>query len=55
MWPDWKKVEVLLKSLPVNLQERDFYEGLGVDGRAILEYVSIQGIELIRFRVGIIG
>jgi hypothetical protein len=44
----------------LNLQERDLLEGLGVDGRTILEwilkkYVSIRGTGLIRLRIGIIG
>ena len=48
--------------LTENLQERDLWEGLGVDGRTILEqilkkyeYVSIQGTGLIWLRIGIIG
>ena len=44
----------------VNLQERDLWGGLGVDGRKILEwtlkrYVSMRVIGLIRLRIGIIG
>ena len=45
-----------------NLLERDLYEGLGVDGRKILQWiikrlvrVSIREIGLIRLRIGIIG
>ena len=44
----------------VNLQERELWEGLGVDGRTILErilkkYVSIRGIGLILLSIGIMG
>ena len=44
----------------INLQERDLWGGLGVDGRTILEWtlkrsVSIRVIVLIRLRIGIIG
>ena len=43
----------------LNLQERELWGGLGVDGRTILEWtlkrsVSIRGIGLIRLRIGII-
>ena len=45
--------------MELNLQERDLKGGLGVDGRSILEwilkkYVSIQGIGLIRLRIGLL-
>ena len=44
----------------VNLLDRDLQEGLGVDGRTILEWilkkwVSIRGIGLIRLRIKVIG
>ena len=40
--------------------KRDLYEGLGVDGRTILEWilmkwVSMRGIGLVHLRIGIIG
>ena len=46
--------------LQVYLQERVLEEGLGVDGRTILErtlkkYVSIRGIGLMRLRIAIMG
>ena len=42
------------------LRKRDLYEGLGVDGRTILEctlkkYVSMRGIGFIRLRTVVIG
>ena len=48
------------KILTGNLQERDIWGGLAVDGRTILEwtlkrYVSMRGIGLIRLRIGIVG
>ena len=36
MEPEGKKVGMFSKLYQVNLQERDLYEGLGVDGRIIL-------------------
>ena len=50
------KVGVLSKFSQVNLKERGLKEGLGEDGRTILEwilkkYVFILGIELIRLRI----
>ena len=38
MYPEWRKVGVLSKFYQVNLQERDLWGGLGVDGRTILEW-----------------
>ena len=48
------------KTLTDKLQERILYEGLGVDGRTILEWTlkkqeSIRRIALIGLRIGIIG
>ena len=48
------------KMLTVNLQERDIWGGLGIDGRTILEWtlkrkVSMRVIGLIGLRLGIIG
>ena len=42
------------------LQERDFWGGLGVDGKTVLEWtlkrqVSMRVIGLIQLRIGIIG
>ena len=49
---------MLSKFKQVNLQERDLWGGLGVDGRTILEWtfrVSLRVIGLIPLRIGIIG
>ena len=56
MQPEWKKVEVLSKFEPLNLQERYFWGGLGVDGKTILEWTLKSGeLGLNRLRIGVIG
>ena len=60
MFPECKKVGELSKLEWINVQKRDLQEGLGLDGRIILEYifekqVLIQVIGLIRLNLGIIG
>ena len=54
MQPEWKMVGLLSKFSRV----RYILEGLGIDGRSILEwmlnkYVSILGFGFIRLRVGV--
>ena len=50
-----KKIGCFL-NFKLHLQARDFYEGIGVDGRIIFEwilkkYVSIQEIGLVRLKL----
>ena len=59
MWPESKKTGILSKLEQVNLQERDQWEDLGVEGRTILESIltkqeSIRETESIGLTIGII-
>ena len=51
MKESWKAFKIYLETVPYG----EFYEGVGVGGRKILQSVSIWEIRLILLRIGILG